>query len=70
MTTVRALIMKDPETGRLVGWVPNLLPGSRCESDDFTTLREELERTVLDLLEQQSPGSTEAGIRLETASVI
>ena len=70
MTTIRALIRKDPETGRLVGWVPLLMPAARCESDDFTALREELERTVYRVLEQQRPGSTEHGVRIETASVI
>jgi hypothetical protein len=70
MTIVRALIRKDPETGKLVGWVPLLMPAARCESDDFMALKEELERTVYRVLEQQQPGSTENGIRIETASVI
>ena len=70
MTIVRALIRRDPDTGRLVAWVPGLLPAGRCESDDFGLLREELERTVFQLLEQESPGSTKNGIRIETASVI
>ena len=70
MRIVRALIRKDPDTGRLVGWVPELLPDSRCESDDFVSLREDLERTALRLIEQGSPGATTNGIRLETASVI
>lgn len=70
MTTIRALIRKDPDTGRLIGWVPLLMPAARCESDDFTTLREELERTVHRVLEQRQPGSTEQGVRIETASVI
>ena len=70
MTIVRALIRKDPESGRYVAWVPQLMPGARCESDDFLTLREELERTVHRIMEQQVPGSTSGGIRIETASVI
>ena len=70
MTIVRALIRRDPDTGRLVAWVPRLMPESRCEADDFGALREELERTVFRLLEQESPGSTKSGVRIETASVI
>jgi hypothetical protein len=70
MTTVRALIRKDPATGRFVAWVPRLMPAARCESDDFNSLRAELERTVHRVLEQQEPGSTRLGIRIETASVI
>lgn len=70
MTIVRALIRKDPSTGRLVGWVPHLLPTVRCESDDFVALQEELERAVLLMMEQQEPGSTRGGVRIETASVI
>jgi hypothetical protein len=46
------------------------MPAARCESDDFMALREELERTIYRVLEQQQPGSTEKGIRIETASVI
>jgi hypothetical protein len=70
MTTVRALIRKDPQSGRLVGWVPRMMPAAHCESDDFQSLNRELERIVHDLLEQQHPGAVEAGIRIETASVI
>jgi hypothetical protein len=70
MTTVRALIRKDPKSGRLVAWVPRLLPTVRCESDDFASLNKELERVVRAALEQQEPGSTEFGVRIETASVI
>jgi hypothetical protein len=54
----------------LVAWVPRLLPAVRCESDDFLSLNEELERIVRAVLEQQQPGSTKTGLRIETASVI
>ena len=70
MTTVRALIRKDPTSGRLVAWVPRLIPAIRCESDDFASLNRELERVVHAALEQQKPGSTQLGVRIETASVI
>jgi hypothetical protein len=70
MTIVRALIRRDPETGRFVGWVPSLLPEGRCESDDFALLREELERTIFRLMEQVEPGCTKNGLRIETASVV
>lgn len=70
MTTVRALIRKDPVSGRLVGWVPRLMPAVQCESDDFIALNRELERIVHAELEQRQPGSTQRGIRIETASVI
>lgn len=70
MTIVRALIRRDPSTGRLVAWVPKLMPAARCESDDLTSLRRELEVVVHRALEQERPGSTVNGIRIETASVI
>lgn len=70
MTVVRALIRRDPATGRLVAWVPRLMPAARCESNDLPSLREELERTVRRVMEQKQPGSTLNGIRIETASVI
>jgi hypothetical protein len=70
MTTVRALIKKDPATGHYVAWVPRLMPAARCESDDFATVNEEIERTVHRLMEQLEPGSTLNGVRIETASVI
>jgi len=70
MTTIRALIRKDPDSGRLVGWVPQLLPEGRCESDDYLALTAELERMVHRIMEQREPGSTLAGVVIETASVI
>jgi hypothetical protein len=70
MTTVRALIRKDPVSGRLVGWVPRMMPAARCESDDFVALTEELERIVRAVMEEQQPGAGARGIRIETASVI
>jgi hypothetical protein len=70
MTTVRALIRKDPTSGRFVAWVPRLMPAARCESDDFVSVNQELERVVRAVLEQRQPGSTLLGIRIETASVI
>ena len=70
MTTVRALIRKDPVSGRLVGWVPRLMPAAHCESDDFLALNQELQRLVYSVLEEQQPGATRRGIRIETASII
>jgi hypothetical protein len=70
MTIVRALIRKDPVSGRLVGWVPLMMPAATCESDDFSSLQRDLEHLVHDLLEQQQPGVTRGGVRIETASVI
>jgi hypothetical protein len=46
------------------------MPAARCESDDFASLNQELERVVHAVLEQQQPGSTRLGVRIETASVI
>jgi len=70
MRTVRALIRKDPVTGRFIAWVPQLMPAASCESDDFSSLREDLEKTIHRVLEQRQPGSTLRGVRIETASVI